>query len=97
MLHQPLEELQFLAFLKKLTVSYNELVDLWPVPLQLETLIISHNKLGSISENVAKLVGLKYLDVSFNRLTNVQGVQALVKLQTFNVSNNEVYKLLVDE
>ena len=91
MLRSQIEELQSLAFLKKLTISSNELTELWPVPLQLESLIVSHNKLTSLGDNIPKLVNLKLLDVSFNYIANCNGVQNLTKLQTLNASNNEVY------
>lgn len=90
-LRQPVDELLSLAFLKKLTLSYNDLSDVWPLPPQLETLVVSHNKLSGLGENIPRLIGLKALDISYNKVSGrFGGIQGLAKLQSLNVSNNEV-------
>ena len=82
-----------LQFLKKLTASHNDLEELWPVPPQLETLAISHNKLKTVGENVGKLVNLKSLDISSNAISDCSGLKELVKLQTLSASHNEITTL----
>jgi len=93
LLRNPVEELLQLHYLKKMIISYNNLLEMWPLPLQLEILIVSHNNLKSIGENIAKLLNLKVLDVSYNQILNCNGVQQLTKLQTLNLSNNSIDSL----
>ena len=81
-------EILALTFLKKFTIARNNLLDLWPVPKQLEFLNVSHNNLTKIGENISNLVNLKVLDLSYNKLTNTSGIGSLCKLQTLNLSNN---------
>lgn len=83
-----MEELLQLHYLKKLTISYNNLLEMWPLPPQLEVLIVSHNSMKSLGKNIPKLVNLKVLDVSFNQILNCSGIECLTKLQVLNLSNN---------
>ncbi len=79
--------------MKKLTVSHNDLTEIWPVPPQLEHLVVSYNKLQRIGENVQKLSNLKVIDASYNQITDCAGLHGLAKLQTLNAAGNQIATL----
>ena len=93
LLKNTIEELKGLNFLKKLVISQNELNELWDVPIQLETLVVSNNSLKSVGKNIGKLINLKVLDISSNQINDCNGFQGLSKLQILNASNNEIASL----
>ena len=82
-----------LVYLKKLVISQNDLTELWEVPIQLETLIVSHNKLKSVGKSVSRLLNLKVLDMSFNQISDCEGISNLKKLQALNLAHNEISSL----
>ena len=93
LLKEVVKELSGLKFLKKLNLSYNDIEEMWPIPSKIETLVISHNKLRKIWMNSETLTNLKILDISFNKISDCDGLQYLSKVQILNVPNNEISTL----
>lgn len=80
--------------IRNLNLSYNTLYDLDPVDLQqltkLETLDLSHNRIGSMTRSVlSNLVNLKSLNISFNpfALVDPERFRHLHKLETLTFHN----------
>ena len=90
LLKQPREGLKNLQFLKRLVISQNDLEEVWEMPIQLESLVISHNRLKSINPNICKLINLKILDMSSNQITDCKGIGQLTKLNVLNLSANKI-------
>lgn len=69
--------------LKKLVCSSNEIMHIINLPMSLEYLDISFNKLKTI--NLNNLINLKYLKCSYNELTQIDLPE---KIEFFDCSNN---------
>jgi len=90
MLKNPIDELSSLQFLKKLSLSNNDLAEVWPLPDRLEILCLSHNKLRALGDSVTRLPNLLQLDVSHNQIADCRDIQRLTKLQNLNAAFNQV-------
>lgn len=87
-----LPEIQQLRYLRKLSLSANNLERLWPFPPSLEHLCLSDNRLTSLTA----LQGLKHLhtlDVSNNQLTAVNTGGLLPALKCLYAAHNQIATL----
>jgi hypothetical protein len=87
-----LPELQQLRYLRKLSLSANNLERLWPFPPSLEHLCLADNKLTSL----ITLQGLKHLhtlDVSNNQLTTLNIGGPLPALKCLYAAQNQISSL----
>ncbi|GLC77808.1 hypothetical protein PLESTB_000956100 [Pleodorina starrii] len=83
--------------LRSLSLADNALMDLGTelescAPVLL-SLCLRGNALTSLRVQLATLTSLRELDVSGNRLTSLEGIQALPMLQTMRASSNEIAAL----
>ena len=91
LLQNEVPELKKLAFLKKLSLAGNQIIEMWNFPQTLELLNLAGNQLKALSPSVcSSLCNLKMLDVSNNRLEHLQGVEHLVKLKRLICKSNLV-------
>ena len=94
LLTEEIPELKVLQFLKKLNLSNNQIVTLYPLPHNLEILNLSYNKLKNLSHEVtANLKNLTTLEVTSNGLETLDGVQPMKRLKRLLSKNNQVQDL----
>lgn len=75
LLTEEIPELKVLQFLKKLNLSNNQIVTLYPLPHNLEILNLSYNKLKNLSHEVTvNLKNLTTLEVTSNGLETLDGI-----------------------
>lgn len=87
-------DLRQLQFLKKLNLSNNQITVLYQLPSNLEILNLSYNKLKGLSPEVAmNLKNLTTLDVSYNGLEALDGVEAMSRLKRLLSKNNQIQEL----
>lgn len=75
------DEISELNFLKKLCMGFNKLSEIPSLPKRLEVLSINNNKLTQIDPPILDLKNIITLDLSNNKLRNVDTVQALPNLR----------------
>jgi len=87
-------DLRQLHFLKKLNLSNNQITVLYQLPINLEILNLSYNKLKVLSPGLTvNLKNLTTLDVSYNGLEALDGVEAMSRLKRLLSKNNQVQEL----
>lgn len=92
----PLEVCNLVTLLE-LDVSFNSISELPPEIGQLcalETLAFTNNTLsGSLPETFENMTSLKFLDIRYNELTNIDIIMTLPRLEVFFSSHNSVSRL----
>ena len=83
-------ELSELPYLKKINLSSNKIETCWKLPIQIEYLIISHNSIKEIDDNILNLSELTSLNISNNFIKNIKNIGRLEKLHELNVDNNQI-------
>ena len=76
--------------LKRLNMSFNLLAEWDDVPMRLEELLLSSNKILDITGYVTQMVGLKILDLSNNVIPTVLPLNRVQSLQYLFVRKNKV-------
>ncbi|OMJ95668.1 hypothetical protein SteCoe_918 [Stentor coeruleus] len=92
-LKNPVNEIFNLKYLKKINLSNNEIVNIWPLPTCLEILNLSGNLISSTNTALINLQKLQNLDLSGNSLTDLKGLAGLRSLKFLNVSKNSLCSL----
>ena len=86
-----------LTVLRELKFSENKLTSLPPLIFNLtslEYLDLSGNQIGSLPNELSKLVRLRYIDISGNRLTEIPDiVWGLPNLEYVDISSNQIGRL----
>ena len=78
--------------LEVLDLSYNSIYDFYPVstlPISLKTLNLKHNSLSSFKKKVP--VSLTKLDLSINRITDINDISLPSNLKELYLSNNTIF------
>ena len=81
-------------YLKKINLAYNNLNFVPPIPRNIETLILNHNSLFSLNENLVQSMRLTTLDLSNNFIVDVGILQKISTLKYLFLKNNKVKKVL---
>lgn len=89
----PVNEIFNLKYLKKINLSNNEILNIWPLPTCLEILNLSGNLISSTNTALINLQKLQNLDLSGNSLTDLKGLAGLRSLKVLNVSKNSLCSL----
>jgi Leucine-rich repeat (LRR) protein len=84
------DELLVLPFLKKLNLSYNEIQELYDLPMTLEELNISHNQITDLNISISKLKNLVVLQIAHNKCQDIQALVSCSKLKHLFASYNMV-------
>lgn len=94
LLSEEVTELKKLTFLKKLSISNNQIKEMWELPSTLEFLNISQNFIEHLNpEILAKLTSLKILDISNNSIVSLEGIQSLSRLKRLLAFTNNISSL----
>lgn len=82
-----------LKFLKKLNLASNGIEILYDLPSLIENLNLSQNLLTKLEVPLLSLENLHTLDLSNNRLSDIEGIGLLKKLKCLYLSNNLIRNL----
>lgn len=93
LLTNEIPELFTLKYLKKLNLAGNKIQVLYQLPSQLENLNLSQNLLNKLEVPLLALENLHTLDLSGNRLVDVEGIGLLRKLKCLYLNNNLIQTL----
>jgi len=91
---ESLKALAMFPYLKKINLAYNNLNFVPPIPRNIETLILNHNSLFSLNENLVQSMRLTTLDLSNNFIVDVGILQKISTLKYLFLKNNKVKKVL---
>lgn len=93
------EHLHGLTQLKTLSLSKHQISSIRGIEqlITLTKLDLFDNSLTNAALCLSRLQALTYLDLSFNRLTNLAPLAALTRLQTLNVTGNQLIELSENE
>ena len=80
----------------ELILSNNNFKSLSNPPSNCLKLNISNNRISSFSKNLQQNYSLLTLDISYNRLISISGINSLHKLKEINLSNNYLYDEQLD-
>ena len=83
------KDISSLAHLKKLTISANNLLSIGELPIQLEFLNISYNKICDL-QGISELANLRELIANNNEIKFIDGVQEAKNLYSLNLDNNTI-------
>ncbi len=96
LLQEEVAGLRQLAFLKKLNLANNQIPQMWKLPHTLEILNMSYNSLTELnSEVTASLKNLSTLDLSYNQISNLKGVETMTRLKRLVLKSNKVSDITI--
>jgi len=90
---ESLKALAMFPFLKKINLAYNNLNFTPLIPRNIETLILNHNSLFALNENLLQTPRLCTLDLSNNFIVDVSILQKITTLKYLFLKNNKVKQL----
>lgn len=95
---QSLEDLNFARFtkLESLCLRQNLVTSMTAVkdlPESLQELDFYDNRINHISSNIKKLVNLRTLDLSFNKIKNIKNIDTLTKLENLYFVQNNIREI----
>lgn len=83
-------KLESLCLRQNLLTSMTAVKDL---PEAMEELDFYDNRINHISSNIKKLVNLKILDLSFNKIKNIKNIETLTKLENLYFVQNSIREI----
>lgn len=90
-LKNAVREIEKLAYLKKLNLSFNSISHSWVCSKSLESLNLNNNQLRDLTSfNITCLPSLIHIDVSHNFLQDISGIQHLSRLKHFIAHDNNI-------
>ena len=85
-----LESIEESNFSNRGIENIEDLENLYENPPKITNINISNKLIEAIPQTFCKFVNLKYLDLSHNRLTNIDYLKGCTKIETLKLSNNEI-------
>ncbi|CCH44622.1 Leucine-rich repeat receptor protein kinase EXS [Wickerhamomyces ciferrii] len=85
---------EFIPNLISIDLDYNNITTIEGLSSNLTKISISHNKISNNFLNFSKFQYLHKLDISFNKIDNMQVFTNLRNLRSLNLSNNEIKEFI---
>lgn len=86
-----------LRYLKKLSLNFNSISEIGELPRNLEILSVNNNKLTSLGDKLLQLKYLNTLELSYNRLKEIDGLEKMRYLRVLFVKYNQVgIRIIID-